>query len=127
MTVELPGGTRSRARSERRHDRRESTDSVRASPAATASVDDPSRRPRSATDLDQAPVDVTITRSLEEDALAVPVTALLALAGGGYGSSSSARRATTLVAVETGVYADGYVQVAGDGIAEGAARGGAAE
>jgi Putative peptidoglycan binding domain len=76
---------------------------------------------RASTDLDQAPVDVSITRRLEEDVLAVPVTALLALAGGGYGVELRNGDGTTrLVGVETGVYADGYVQVTGDGIAEGA-------
>lgn len=75
---------------------------------------------RTSTDLDQAPVDVEITRELEENVLAVPVTALLALAGGGYGVELSEGGATRLVGVETGVYADGYVQVSGDGIVEGA-------
>lgn len=90
--------------------------------ATTPTIEVTIRLARSAaTDLDQAPVDVTITRSLEENALAVPVTALLALAGGGYAVElGRADGQTRLVAVETGVYADGYVQVSGDGIAEGA-------
>ena len=75
---------------------------------------------RASTDLDQAPVTVDITRSLERNALAVPVTALLALSGGGYAVELGRADGTTqLVGVETGVYADGYVQVSGDGIAEG--------
>jgi peptidoglycan hydrolase-like protein with peptidoglycan-binding domain len=76
---------------------------------------------RASTDLDQAPVTVEITRNLERNVLAVPVTALLALAGGGYGVELSRADGTTrLVGVETGVYADGYVQVMGAGIEEGA-------
>jgi peptidoglycan hydrolase-like protein with peptidoglycan-binding domain len=75
---------------------------------------------QTSTDLDQAPVDVAVTRALEENALAVPVTALLALAGGGYGVELVTDGATRLVGVQTGVYADGYVQVRGDGIVEGA-------
>jgi hypothetical protein len=75
---------------------------------------------RASTDLDQAPVDVVVTRALEQDVLAVPVTALLALAGGGYGVELSVDGTTQLVGVETGVYADGYVEVSGDGIVEGA-------
>jgi hypothetical protein len=75
---------------------------------------------RASTDLDQAPVTVDLTRRLERNALAVPVTALLALAGGGYGVELSGADGTTqLVGVETGVYADGYVQVSGDDIREG--------
>ena len=76
---------------------------------------------RAAVELDQAPVTVELTRNLEQDVLAVPVTALLALAGGGYGVElSGAGGATHLVGVETGAYADGYVQVSGEGVEEGA-------
>ena len=53
--------------------------------------------------------------------LAVPVEALLALRGGGNAVEvvgSSGER--TLVAVETGTFADGYVEVTGRGIEEGA-------
>jgi hypothetical protein len=75
---------------------------------------------KTATDLDQAPVTVELTRNLERNVLAVPVTALLALAGGGYGVELAGAEGSRLVGVETGVYADGYVQVSGDGIREGA-------
>jgi hypothetical protein len=75
---------------------------------------------RTAVDLDQAPVTVELTRNLERDVLAVPVTALLALSGGGYGVELSVADGSRLVGVETGVYADGYVQVSGGGIREGA-------
>lgn len=71
--------------------------------------------------LDGAPVDIHIVRDKAEDALAVPVNALLALAEGGYAvevvSSSGAR---SLTAVETGMFAGGLVEVRGDGITEGA-------
>lgn len=57
--------------------------------------------------LDQAPVTVAITTEAAEDVLAVPVTALLALAEGGYGvevvASDGTRR---LVSVETGIFSD---------------------
>lgn len=50
----------------------------------------------------------------------MPVTALLSLAGGGYALEIPAGDGTTtLVAVEPGMYADGYVEVTGDGIDEG--------
>jgi hypothetical protein len=75
---------------------------------------------RTSNDLDQAPVTVDVTRNLERNALAVPVTALLALSGGGYGVEVAQPDGTTrLVGVETGVYADGYVQVSGDDVHEG--------
>jgi hypothetical protein len=62
-------------------------------------------------DLDEAPVDVDVETSRAEGVLAVPVQALLALSEGG--------GATHLVAVETGSFADGFVEVSGDGVAEG--------
>ena len=70
--------------------------------------------------LDGAPVDIHIVRDEVEDALAVPVNALLALAEGGYAVEViSASGARSLTAVETGMFADGVVEIRGDGIAEG--------
>ena len=54
-----------------------------------------------------------------ENVLTVPVAALVALAEGGYGVRSSRARATRYVAVETGMFAGGRVEVSGDGLAEG--------
>jgi len=71
------------------------------------------------TALDQAPVDVKVTRSTAENVLAVPVTALLALAEGGYAVEVADGSGTRLVAVEVGSYADGYAEVSGSGLAEG--------
>jgi hypothetical protein len=65
-------------------------------------------------ELDQAPVDVRITKEERTDVLAVPVTALLALAGGGYAVEVVNGTGTHLVAVEPGLYADGYVEITGD-------------
>jgi hypothetical protein len=67
--------------------------------------------------LDGSPVDVYFTRRKAENVLAVPVGALLALAEGGYG----VERADTheLVAVETGLFADGMVEVQGNGLEPG--------
>ncbi len=74
----------------------------------------------SGVDLDQAPVDVNITQESATNVLAVPVTALVALAGGGYALELVDGPETThLVRVEPGLYADGYVEVTGDEIAEG--------
>jgi hypothetical protein len=53
--------------------------------------------------------------------LAVPVTSLLALLGGGYAVEVHVSSvATRLVAVEAGVYADGWVEVTGVGLEVGA-------
>ncbi|HEX4812828.1 MAG TPA: peptidoglycan-binding domain-containing protein [Nonomuraea sp.] len=62
---------------------------------------------------DAAPVDVTIVADRRENVLAVPVGALVALAEGGYGVQVVAGSATRYVAVETGMFADGEVEVTG--------------
>ena len=71
-----------------------------------------------ATGLDQAPVDVSVVTDSVEGVLAVPVTALLALLGGGYAVEVPDGASTRLVAVDPGMYADGYVEIEGD-LAEG--------
>jgi hypothetical protein len=73
--------------------------------------------------LDAASVDVAFTAAERKDVLTVPVAALLALAEGGYGVQVVDGGATRLVAVETGLFADGRVEVSGGGLTEGTAVG----
>jgi Putative peptidoglycan binding domain len=65
--------------------------------------------------LDQAPVNVEITTESVHDVLAVPVDALLALAGGGYAVEVAEGRVHRLVGVTVGLFddAEGLVQVTG--------------
>jgi Putative peptidoglycan binding domain len=65
--------------------------------------------------LDQAPVNVEITTESAPNVLAVPVDALLALAGGGYAVEVAEGRVHRLVAVSAGLFddAEGLVQVSG--------------
>jgi peptidoglycan hydrolase-like protein with peptidoglycan-binding domain len=70
-------------------------------------------------DLDQATVDVAFTASQRENVLTVPVAALLALAEGGYGVQVVDGGGTRIVAVQTGLFAGGRVEVTGDGLTEG--------
>lgn len=78
--------------------------------------------PTTADAFDSGSVDVVLERSRENRALAVPVTALMALAEGGYsvqlvdGAQPSGYR---LVGVKVGTIADGYVAVSGDALREG--------
>ncbi|MGH2947841.1 MAG: peptidoglycan-binding protein [Solirubrobacteraceae bacterium] len=91
-------------------------------PSATIPVSIELERPRDVRGLEQAPVRVQITTDGVKDALSVPVTALVALAGGGYAVELVAGNgARTLVPVELGMFdhAEGVVQVSGDGIAAG--------
>jgi Putative peptidoglycan binding domain len=68
-------------------------------------------RPSIAAQLDQAPVTVAITDRQVKDALAVPITSLVALAGGGYGVWVDAGGTRHLVGVSPGLFADTLVQV----------------
>jgi peptidoglycan hydrolase-like protein with peptidoglycan-binding domain len=70
--------------------------------------------------LDQAPVEVSLEKERAKNALVVPVTALLALAEGGFAVEVvGAGGSTRLVRVEPGLYVDGSVQISGNGIKEG--------
>jgi hypothetical protein len=69
--------------------------------------------------LDQAPVNVNITSQTADGVLAVPVNALLALQGGGYGVEVVSGGTTRLVGVTTGLYSNTLVQISGTGITAG--------
>ncbi|MGH8982610.1 MAG: peptidoglycan-binding protein [Acidimicrobiia bacterium] len=67
-----------------------------------------------------APVEVVVAIDKRADVLLVPVNALLALAEGGYGLEVVRGDGTTkIVRVDTGLFADGKVEVRGAGIAKG--------
>jgi peptidoglycan hydrolase-like protein with peptidoglycan-binding domain len=85
-----------------------------ATPTITVSI-----RPRRASDvddLDSAPVQVRFSTGLREGVLAAPISALVALRGGGYALQ---RPDGSLVAVKTGLFADGLVEVKGAGVTAG--------
>ena len=67
--------------------------------------------------LDEAPVGVGLAEQSRRHVLSVPVNALLARRGGGYGVELTAGH--RIVAVEPGLFAGGYVEVSGPGIREG--------
>lgn len=69
--------------------------------------------------LQESPVDVAYVPEERKDVLTVPVAALLALAEGGYGLEVVEAGASRYVAVDTGLFADGQVEVSGSGLAEG--------
>ncbi|MFF9479450.1 hypothetical protein [Streptomyces sp. NPDC014733] len=66
--------------------------------------------------LSSAPVQVTFTAERRKQVLAVPVGSLLALREGGYALQ---RPGGELVAVKTGLFAKGMVEVSGTGVEEG--------
>jgi hypothetical protein len=72
--------------------------------------------------LDQAPVQVSVVTASVENALVVPVNALLALAGGGYAVEAvDGAGSHRLIAVSTGLFDDsqGLVEVIGTGLVAG--------
>ncbi len=69
--------------------------------------------------FDQAPVNVNITTQTARNVLAVPVNALLALQGGGYGVDVVTGKTSHLTGVTTGRYSDTLVQVSGSGLTAG--------
>lgn len=75
---------------------------------------------RRVTTLDQAPVAVDFAESIRRHVLAVPVTALVATAGGGYAVQvPTVGGKSRLLSVTPGLYANGYVEIAGRGIHRG--------
>ncbi|MFF3066241.1 peptidoglycan-binding protein [Oerskovia sp. NPDC057915] len=118
VTVELPGGA--------------TTEAVVSAVGSPEVVEDESGIPGSSdktvipvtvtlpegTDADAGSVKVTFVAAERPDVLTVPVAALLALAEGGYGVEVVEDGTSRIVAVETGMFADGSVEITGD-VAEG--------
>jgi len=77
----------------------------------TVTVDDPKTIDR----LDSGDVQVDFAGRTADGVLAVPIEALIALTEGGYAVQAPAG----LLAVKTGMFADGWVEVSGAGLTEG--------
>lgn len=69
--------------------------------------------------LDQAPVSVDLDSARAKNVLSVPVDALLALSEGGYGVEVVSGASHRVVAVKTGTYGGGRVQISGTGLRPG--------
>lgn len=71
--------------------------------------------------LDSSPVTVRYVGRKRENVLTVPVAALVALAEGGHGLelADSDKKSSRFVAVETGLFANGKVEVSGSAVREG--------
>lgn len=76
--------------------------------------------PAASSAWDYAPVTVNVVRESRQDVLAVPVNALVALLEGGYAVELVSDDGTTrLVAVELGLFQDGWVEIRADGVSAG--------
>jgi peptidoglycan hydrolase-like protein with peptidoglycan-binding domain len=71
------------------------------------------------TSLDQAPVTVGFAKERRRRALSIPVTALLATAGGGSAVDVVEGARHRRVPVTPGIFASGYVEISGAGLAPG--------
>ncbi|MEU5954952.1 peptidoglycan-binding protein [Streptomyces sp. NPDC047525] len=81
----------------------------------TVSFDDPGK----VDGFDQSPVTVNLTGETRKDVLSVPVNALLALPGGGYGVQVVEHGRARQVKVELGMFGQGRVEVTGGGLRDG--------
>jgi peptidoglycan hydrolase-like protein with peptidoglycan-binding domain len=119
VDLELPGGrtTTGRVTSVGKVATVPAGDGADATPTVdlVVSLDDPEATGR----LDQAPVEASITTEVRKGVLAVPVNALLALAEGGYAVEVERDGRRQLVGIETGLFADGQVEVEGEGLRAG--------
>jgi peptidoglycan hydrolase-like protein with peptidoglycan-binding domain len=75
--------------------------------------------PESARGIEAAAVQVVFTLSERTNVLTVPVAALVALAQGGYGLELVEGPSTRYLQVQTGLFAEGRVEVTGDGLQDG--------
>ncbi|MFD8206846.1 peptidoglycan-binding protein [Streptomyces sp. NPDC059695] len=81
----------------------------------TVSFDDPAR----AKGVDRSPVTVELSGTTRRDVLSVPVNALLALPDGGFGVQVVEDGAARDVRVELGLFAQGRVEISGEGLRAG--------
>jgi multidrug efflux system membrane fusion protein len=96
-------------------------------PAASAGSDPTTKietivslsKPRAAAAIDAAVVTVIFTAAEHKNVLTVPIAALVALNEGGYGLEVIEGTSTRFVKVQTGLFANGQVEVSGEGLREG--------
>jgi multidrug efflux system membrane fusion protein len=116
VTVALPTGTEvpGRVQSVRTPDSDQTAADQEPALDVVVGLDDPA----AVRDLDDGPARVRFVAQQRRDVLVVPVGALLALAEGGYGLEVIEGGGSRIVAVTTGLFADGKVEVSGPDIRE---------
>jgi hypothetical protein len=116
VTVEMPDGRTARGRIADVGKVAEQPAAEDAEPTIEVTIELRGRAARGS-GFDQAPVDVGFEAARREGVLVVPVSALLAVAGGGFAVEPA--DGGRLIEVEPGTFAEDYVEVEGDGLREG--------
>ena len=75
--------------------------------------------PTAGVGVEAAVVTVVFTADERKDVLSVPIAALVALSEGGYGVEVVDGETTHYIRVQTGIFANGRVEISGDGLREG--------
>lgn len=123
VSVELPDGTRVDGRVSEVTTEVDPDDGAEGDPTTKVKVLvalDGAKAQKAAASYVLASVDVSFTAGEREDVLTVPVAALVALDAGGFGVEVvRADGGTAYVPVRTGLFADGRVEISGEGIAAG--------
>jgi membrane fusion protein, multidrug efflux system len=119
VTVRLPNGRTVAGRVDRVHTVVERPDDSGAQAQTWIEAAIALRDQRAAAGIEAASVAVVFTAAERKNVLTVPVAALVALAEGGYGVEVVEGATTRYVRVDTGLFAQGRVEVTGDGLAEG--------
>ena len=119
VSVELPDGKRVDGAVQRVYTVIEASEDPNGTPETKIEAQVSLADAKAGAGLDIAAVEVTFTAAQHADVLTVPVAALVALAEGGYGVELVEGDATRYARVETGLFANGRVEVSGDGVAEG--------
>ncbi|MEH1017029.1 peptidoglycan-binding protein [Micromonospora sp. CPCC 206060] len=117
VTVELPGGAT--ASGTVKSVRTPDAETAASAPEPTVEVVVTAEDPKAFAVPGDGVARVRFVASTRKDVLVVPVGALLALAEGGYGLQVVEGGTTRIVAVNTGLFADGRVEVNGPDIREG--------
>jgi peptidoglycan hydrolase-like protein with peptidoglycan-binding domain len=119
VQIQMPNGTKVAGRVERVYTViRQPTDpsgQPETSIETVVSLDDPT----AAAGIEAAVVTVVFTAAERKDVLTVPIAALVALAEGGYGVEVVDGSGTQYIRVETGLFANGRVEITGDGLRDG--------
>ncbi|MEV7339492.1 peptidoglycan-binding protein [Streptomyces sp. NPDC093544] len=122
VAVELPDGTSIEGRIEDVSTEIDPGDDGQQDPTTKVKVTvalDGAKAQKAAASYVLAAVDVFFTAGERKDVLTVPIAALVVLPDGGFGVEVVQGSTTAYVAVETGLFANGRVEITGEGIAEG--------